>query len=137
MIEDVEVDRSLLRIGFGDMMALIDDPDFKAFTYRVYSQFAGLDSVVEPGGKGATGEPIWPNRALKQLIAKVDAGFGALADDEANIVAAIRDNKAAVELSPEQLQTFMAGVIAALPPGVSLEQLQDALRTVFLDAGTK
>lgn len=72
---------------------------------------------------------------LNQLVAKVDAGFGALTDDEAKIIAATRqivaeDPDAVVELTPEQIDQFANRVLEPLPA-----HIREAVREAFARAG--
>jgi hypothetical protein len=65
---------------------------------------------------------------LAALAAKVDAGFGALSDDEANIVAAVRAQPTGGQVDVPAVAAALApAIVAAMPTNATPAQIADAL----------
>jgi hypothetical protein len=79
-------------------------------------------------------------KQMDALTAKVDSGFGKLADDEANIISALRSLPTGGQVDiPSFVAALVPALAPALPQGVTVDQLQstlvDTLNSVRLSAG--
>lgn len=79
-------------------------------------------------------------KQVDALTVKVDSGFGKLADDEANIIAAVRQLPTGGQVDIPAFVTALVPALApALPQGVTVEQLEttlvDTLNSVRLTTG--
>lgn len=77
--------------------------------------------------------------ALGALSVKVDAGFGELRNDEANIIAAVRAMPTGTPDIPAFVSALVPALVPALPKGVTAEQIHtllvDTLNNVRLTTG--
>lgn len=73
--------------------------------------------------------------SIRADVTSIKAGVGALSDDEANVLAAIRGVQVA-NVDEESLAAALAPLLAPLiQAGATVEQFEAALRRVFADAG--
>jgi len=111
------------------------------------------DPIAYPAGpnvgKTVDAGPMlgWTNyyagQAVEKLVAiavKLDALAGDLRDDEANVIAAMRqiveaDQDVELTITDEQVAALGARLAAALPAGVTEAQMQEAVRQAFARAG--
>jgi hypothetical protein len=92
-------------------------------------------------GPDGSGRNLWDAHSqvlhiLGIMQAKLDAGFGALQDDEARVVDAVRGIVAAhnavdLTVTDEQLQRLAALLAAALPPSITADDMQRAVHDAF------
>lgn len=129
----IATDRNLiLKTEFEeDDVALTDDDIARIWAYQI--RFPALPA--NPGGP-ASMHLANANLAAQQVNGKVDA----LSNDEANIITAVRDIVATdadtvLTVTPAQIQELAAALVAALPPGATPEQVQDAVRAAFARGG--
>lgn len=129
-----------------DVRAALEEDDVSAEEVWAYPIPEGGTPSSPVGNKW----PAWsylrnPVAAISQkvdaLAVKLDALAGELRDDEANIVAAVRqivadDADTEVTVTDEQVNALAARVADALPPSVTEEQMQEAVRRAFARAGT-
>ncbi len=84
-------------------------------------------NILGQDGKWYPAEQVffWYGQDLRRIEAKVDAVAGALTDDEAKILAAVRAIPAGGDV-----EAFAAAVAAHMPRGMTPEQVRDALSDV-------
>jgi hypothetical protein len=85
-------------------------------------------NILGQDGKWYSAEQVlfWYGQDLRRIEAKVDAMAGALTDDEAKILAAVRSIPAGGDV-----ESFAAAVAAHMPEGMTPDQVRDALADVL------
>jgi hypothetical protein len=100
-----------------------------------------VTSAGNPNYHTSAGAWLTTNAAkLEWLMAHMTALEGTLGDDEAKIIAAVRnivadDQDTEIVVGPGHIDAIIAGIVAALPASVTKEDVEASVRRVFQDAG--
>lgn len=130
---------ALVALAIGDVLGITQEDDMTPYEHDVLERISNrLDAFLQlrPSVTAGTirNEPLPASTALTALRTQVDA----LTDDETKILAAVRAMPTGGQVDTQALAVALAPVLAPLiSTGATPEQVQDAVRMVFADAGSE